>query len=56
MEEVRCKCPMCGKRWIDMQDPEDEWFRLATDRLLCPECGKNEIERVRKEWTEREKE
>ena len=56
MEEVKCKCPMCGKRWIDMQNPEDEWFRLATDRLLCPECGKKEIERIKKEWTERDKE
>ena len=39
-EEVKFKCPNCGKEWIEEQDTEDDWFRLATTQTLCEECSK----------------
>jgi len=30
MEEVKFICPECGKEWVELQDPEDDWFKLAT--------------------------
>lgn len=39
MEEVRFKCPQCGKIWYEMQSPEDDWFKLGTNQCLCKECG-----------------
>lgn len=42
-EEVKFKCPICGKEWIEEQDTEDDWFRLATIQTLCEECCKKII-------------
>ena len=42
-EDVKFTCPLCGKEWIEEQDTNDEWFRLATTRTLCEECGKKAI-------------
>ena len=47
-EEVKFKCPLCGKEWVEEQDTEDDWFGLATTQTLCEECSK---ELVKKNWS-----
>lgn len=42
-EEVKFKCPLCGKEWVEEQDTEDDWFGLATTQTLCEECSKKAI-------------
>ena len=45
-EEVVFICPVCGKEWVEEQDANDDWFRLATTQTLCEECGKKAIRNV----------
>ena len=45
-EEVKFICPVCGKEWIEEQDKDDDWFRLATTQTLCEECGKKAISKI----------
>ena len=49
-QEVKFKCPICGKEWVEMQEEDDEWFGLATLITLCTECGDKEIKRMIQEW------
>ena len=42
-EDVKFICPLCGKEWVEEQDTNDEWFRLATMQTLCEECSKKAI-------------
>ena len=46
MKEVKFICPSCGKEWVEEQDTNDDWFRLATRQTLCEECGKKAIRKV----------
>lgn len=48
-EKVKFKCPNCGKEWIEEQDTEDDWFRLATTQTLCEECSKEIIKEIKNE-------
>lgn len=50
MEEVKYTCPVCGNQWIEMEDPEDEWFRLGTNCVLCKECSKKAIKALKEKW------
>jgi len=46
MEKVTFKCPECGQEWVELQDPKDEWFKLATKQCLCDKCTKKAIIKV----------
>ena len=48
--KVQFTCPQCGTQWTEMQDPEDDWFKLATHQTLCAKCGKAAIEKIKGEW------
>lgn len=45
-EPVKFTCPECGMQWIEEQDPEDDWFKLATKQTLCDVCGTKAIKRI----------
>ena len=48
--KVQFTCPQCGKTWTEMQDPEDDWFKLGTSVTLCAKCGLKAIEKITGEW------
>lgn len=50
LEKVKYTCPQCGKQWISLEDPDDDWFRLGTNQTLCGECGKKAIKKLVEEW------
>ena len=53
MEIVEFTCPVCGTKWTEIQDPKDEWFRLATHQTLCEKCGNKAMEKIKQKWKER---
>ena len=50
LEKVEYTCPQCGKKWTELQDPNDDWFRCATNQTLCAKCGQAAIKRLKGEW------
>ena len=36
---IEFTCPWCGKKWIEEQHKDDDWFGLAIKQTLCAECG-----------------
>ena len=46
LERVKCTCPQCGEVFYDMQYTDDDWYRVGTNRLLCPECSKAAIIKI----------
>jgi hypothetical protein len=36
-------CPECGIKWIEQQEPNDEWFKLGTKQTLCRTCGEKAV-------------
>lgn len=50
MEEVEFTCPQCGKVWYEMQSPEDDWFKLATNSVFCNECSKEIMTDLKEKW------
>lgn len=45
-QEVKFKCPICGKEWTEMQDDDDEWFEVAPLITLCTKCRDKEVKRI----------
>ena len=33
-------CPKCGQTFIALEEPEDDWFGLATEMQYCTNCMK----------------
>lgn len=52
LEEVEFTCPNCGVHWTEWQDPDDDWFKLATNQTLCPNCGRITMQRILSELNE----
>jgi len=50
LEQVEYTCPMCGAHWVELQDINDEWFRLGTNQTLCAKCGQEAIRRIKHNW------
>ena len=48
-EHVKFICPECKKEWFEDQDPNDEWFKLATRDTLYIKCAKKHIASIKKE-------
>ena len=46
-EPVTFTCPQCGKVWIEEQDVNDEWFKLATNKTLCAKCGEEALRAIK---------
>lgn len=46
LQEVEFTCPRCGTRWLEWQDPDDDWFKLATNQTLCANCGQVAMRRI----------
>lgn len=44
--EVEFTCPICGVQWSEWQNPDDDWFGLATNQTLCPNCGEAAMKRI----------
>lgn len=51
-EKVEFTCPRCGVQWIEWQDPNDEWFKLATNQILCVNCGQVTMEHIIAKWND----
>lgn len=43
--KVEFTCPQCGTKWTEWQDPNDDWFKLATNQTMCANCGKEVMKR-----------
>lgn len=50
LEKVTYTCPQCGKKWTELDDPNDEWFKLGTNQTLCADCGLAAIRQIIGEW------
>lgn len=50
LESVEYTCPLCGTKWTEMEDPNDEWFKLGTHQTLCAKCGQEAIRWIKGEW------
>lgn len=50
LQQVEYTCPACGERWVEWENPDDDWFRLGTNQTLCANCGKEMLRRIKENF------